>query len=1726
MRSQEPHQQASYGNSNEGKHYVSRRSAFSLVACCVFAVVTLQHVAWSQDYLAQTGHPTFATTEPVELGYINSANGNLHLEIPLGSFPQRGNKSLSFKLVYDSRIWAPNNPAWTPTNVSGPWSGWRLASSADAGSLGWSDFSVGCGLINYNYIYTAPDGTQHLFPVEVPQSSACGSQNASGSASDASGYVLTITNGVPQITAPDGTVPGLRDTNGNLYSVSGGNVVDNLGRTPVTTTTNCGGLSNKICYNILNSQGGTMTVTVTTESIAVHTAFNQQYSTEYNGNITVIQSIALPDGTTYQFGYDSGTTSGHYGEITSIALPTLGTINYSYSVFLDALSKKNRWVTQRTSGGGTWSYTPGNANTSAKTQQVTVTKPSGDYKTYTFSLNNGAWKNSVAYSSGTTVTDNWDTSIPCTTPPNAPPCTGSASIRKLNETTSLPGPNGTINQTKQFTYSGTVSSLPVTIKEWNYYSGSLPTNPSRITNITYTYFSRPTSVILTDGTGATKLKETDYGYDEAGGLVAGPSPVSQHDPTFDTSKTTRGNRTSIKQWTSGSSFITTATLTYDTTGQMVQAKDANNNPTTFSYTDCFYNDGNPVTSYTAPTPTNAYLTTTTLANSKTMQACYYFGTGKTALTKDQNTATTSYHFLDSDDRPTTTYLPIGWVMNSYTSATVLDTYLGIQATTPTTVCASASSCRHGESVKDTLGRPIDQILVNDPDGQTTVQTDYDTNGRVLDTSHPYRSTSDPTYGLETVYYDNQDRPVAVKHPDGNVSSTVYGSAVPGAGGKTTQLCGSNCNLGYPVLTTDEAGKVRQVWTDAFGKTVEVDEPAAGSHPGTSTGTITFTGSEQLGNACPNSPPYNCPVYDGGYFTATIAGNTYQAGYGQGSTTSSLATALASAIGSNPNAIATATSSGGVVTITAKYNYPLSVVLSSWSSAYFSSPSYSASASGFTGNPLPLSTPTTTYYQYDLLGNLTLVSVISATECNRNYTYDTLSRMLTATEPEPGNGSGTCPLNSTHTTTYSYLTSGSLACSGDPSKVCLRTDGRPTTTTYTYDTLNRPTGMTYSDSTPSVTYYYDQATYNSLTITNGAGRRTGMSDGSGTTAWSYDPNGNVLIEKRTVTAVSPSVTKTTTYAYNGDNSLKQLTYPTGRVVNFTVSNAERTTAAVDNNGTQYAIAPSSGAMYAPPGGLASAVYGKGGSFNGITETRSYNNRLQLTGVSASSSAGTAINLAPSYTATGHNNNGEIMSITNSVDTGRTENLAYDALSRISSAVSQATSGGDCWGQSFTIDAVGNLTNINGAQCGSTILNTAVNGNNQLSSGYTYDAAGNLTNDGLYSYTYNAENEITTANGVTYTYDGNRMRVKKSSGTLYWRTTDGTVIAETNLSGTTTNEYIFFGHRRIVRRDAGGNTYYYQADQVGSARVITNSSGAVCFDDDYTPYGQELSHTNSCPQNYKFTGYERDSETGLDYAYNRYYNSRIGRFMSADPSGLASANFNSPQSLNRYAYVQNNPISAIDPSGLNCYWDDGTYDSSDDPDTGSKSSCQEAGGTWNDNWEDSWDAPLSPEQQFFVMNSLFLAEVDVANKPGCASNVNSILTGVDSRSSTLMSMGGVDDFNDSGPNFMDNVESATYVYSSDNPTKSYASTLANSETVVLHDSFFNLVPDQGALILIDEGFHLMSNAPAGWSTSLTDQQGAEITGQSWFGNDGRPTPDRSNVNWSFSFHASTINACGGQ
>jgi RHS repeat-associated protein len=281
----------------------------------------------------------------------------------------------------------------------------------------------------------------------------------------------------------------------------------------------------------------------------------------------------------------------------------------------------------------------------------------------------------------------------------------------------------------------------------------------------------------------------------------------------------------------------------------------------------------------------------------------------------------------------------------------------------------------------------------------------------------------------------------------------------------------------------------------------------------------------------------------------------------------------------------------------------------------------------------------------------------------------------------------------------------------------------------------------------------------------------------------------------------------------------------------------------------------------------------------------------------------------------------MSISNNLNSSRSQVFAYDPLNRLISAGTTATSGNYCWGYVYTYDAWGNLT----AQAASSGYSgcteylgpgSTATGNNQLS-GFAYDPSGNTLSDGVYSYTWDGESQIKTAAGVTYSYDGDGRRVSKSTGKLYWYGSGGEILAETDGSGNTQNEYIFFGGKRVAMLPAGSSPLYYVGDMLGSSRVITTSTGVVCYDADFYPYGGEAAYTNSCAQSYKFEGKERDSETQNDEFGARSYSWRFGRWLSADwsnvPAPVPYANLTNPQTLNLYAMVADDPESFADLDG---------------------------------------------------------------------------------------------------------------------------------------------------------------------------------------------------------------------
>ena len=272
----------------------------------------------------------------------------------------------------------------------------------------------------------------------------------------------------------------------------------------------------------------------------------------------------------------------------------------------------------------------------------------------------------------------------------------------------------------------------------------------------------------------------------------------------------------------------------------------------------------------------------------------------------------------------------------------------------------------------------------------------------------------------------------------------------------------------------------------------------------------------------------------------------------------------------------------------------------------------------------------------------------------------------------------------------------------------------------------------------------------------------------------------------------------------------------------------------------------------------------------------------------------------------------------------QSFKYDSLYRLTEARETANNQ-QTWKQNFTYDRYGNrLTHDKFIGTTQQVLdnkthptiNPQTNRFN-TNQGYQYDFNGNLISDAENrQFTFNGDNKqseikINNAPVGRYFYDGEGKRVKKITNLE-------TVVFVYDGLGKMVAEY------STAQPPPNPTTSYTATDQLGSPRVITNSNGEVTSRRDFMPFGEELTpdstyRTANLKYNLgdnirqKFTGYQKDEETGLDFAEARMYENRHARFTAVDPL-LASGKSANPQTFNRYVYVMNNPLVLTDSSGL--------------------------------------------------------------------------------------------------------------------------------------------------------------------------------------------------------------------
>jgi len=216
------------------------------------------------------------------------------------------------------------------------------------------------------------------------------------------------------------------------------------------------------------------------------------------------------------------------------------------------------------------------------------------------------------------------------------------------------------------------------------------------------------------------------------------------------------------------------------------------------------------------------------------------------------------------------------------------------------------------------------------------------------------------------------------------------------------------------------------------------------------------------------------------------------------------------------------------------------------------------------------------------------------------------------------------------------------------------------------------------------------------------------------------------------------------------------------------------------------------------------------------------------------------------------------------------------------------------------------------------------NNQITaSGITYDAAGNVTNDGTHSYTYDAEGNITAVDGgstATYTYDALNHRVRTvvgSTATEFVFNASGQRVSIWN--GTTRarlqGQYYWGGKPVAFYTTANAGTaaaHFQHQDWQGTERMRTTYNGGVEGSYSSLPFGDSQATTGTDADPYHYATLDHDTETDTDHAQFRQYSNSQGRWLRPDPY-YGSYDGTNPQSFNRYAYVLNNPLVLIDPSG---------------------------------------------------------------------------------------------------------------------------------------------------------------------------------------------------------------------
>lgn len=568
---------------------------------------------------------------------------------------------------------------------------------------------------------------------------------------------------------------------------------------------------------------------------------------------------------------------------------------------------------------------------------------------------------------------------------------------------------------------------------------------------------------------------------------------------------------------------------------------------------------------------------------------------------------------------------------------------------------------------------------------------------------------------------------------------------------------------------------------------------------------------------------------------------------------------------------------------------------------------------------------TTTYQYDASGNLT--SVTDAKGNTTTMTYDKLGRKTAMNDVDM------------HVWNYTYDANGNLLTQTDANNKTLR---------FEYDDLNRLTSKTDApvNTTPTALNLYATYTYDDPLESFSQGRLTkAVSIGEPTTQFNYDQIGREISSSKTINSTTYWVNR----QFDALNRITNLKYPDNSTITYTYNDAGQISlvSALSADGATTTTLASE-ILYNALGQITKITFGNGA----ITQNSYDPTNFRLIKIVTTDSTSAKVQ---DFTYT-YDSVGNILSITDAVHTG-SQTFQYDDLNRLTRAQ------GSYGTKVYAYDEIGNITYKDGYSYYYGSNGAGKHAVTSTSDGtyYKYDPNGNMIEKsngakGKWTYVYDAENRLKNigfapigkvAKTISeYVYDGDGGRIKKvvyryldpaynNSETYGFLVTQigaptfsGNADTITEVTQYVGNLYeidttdsidkrktanVYIGSTRLAAI-TGSEINYYHGDHLGSVNVTTDKTGAKRSLTQYDPFGKICrferygSKIKSGWQG--FNDKQLDDESGLLFYGGRYYDPKLGRFMTADTFVPYASD---PQSLNRYSYCRNNPVNLVDPSG---------------------------------------------------------------------------------------------------------------------------------------------------------------------------------------------------------------------